>query len=251
MRSGSTLLGEAIYFAGKMGCPLEYFHRGFRPPLAQEWQAEDIHSFIRAVYRFRTDPSGMLSVKLFWKDIEDIVCELDTEGFPELRNTPAVLTGEAVYSKIREMLAEIFPNPTFIHLERLDRVRQAVSMMVAAQTRLWRSIPGVGEHVPVEGPSYDYDRILNCMAYTDHCKTHWKNFFRVTGDARLEVTYEDLLRDYDATLKQIFDHVGCSGPLLPPRMLRQSNATSERIALRFLREYADKIASAAVTVTSR
>src|ERR1700761_3198901 len=65
-RSGSTLLGEALYFAQGLGCPLEYFHPGFRPPMAERWHAPEIRRYAQSVKAHRTDPGGTLAVKLFW-----------------------------------------------------------------------------------------------------------------------------------------------------------------------------------------
>jgi LPS sulfotransferase NodH len=70
-RSGSTLLGEALYFAGDLGCPLEYFHAGFRPTLAARWGCAGLEDYGRAVHRWRTDPSGTLSVNLNCHDVAD------------------------------------------------------------------------------------------------------------------------------------------------------------------------------------
>lgn len=239
-RSGSTLLGEAVYFAGSMGCPLEYFHRGFRPPFALRWNTGDIHSYIRAVYRFRTDTTGVLSVKLFWKDVEDILEELSPSHFEYLRDNPPASISPAVYRKIYELLAEIFPNPVFVYLTRRDRVRQAVSTLVAAQTKLWRSIPGVGEQSPSGVATYDYEQILSCLGFSDYCNAHWKNFLPAAGASAHSVFYEDLVREYVPTLRKVFEYLGCARQPALPRMHRQSNPASERMVLRFLKEYAER-----------
>ena len=239
-RSGSTLLGEALYFAGGMGCPLEYFHRGFRPSLAERWQSGDIHSFVRAVYRFRTDTTGVLSVKLFWSDIEDIVGELQPSLFEELRDRPADSMGPATYRKVRGMLGELFPNPVFIRLQRHDRVRQAVSTLVATQTKFWRSIPGVGEQSPTRDAAYDRERIFNFLAFSDYCDAHWSSFFHAAGDPFHGVCYEDLVREYAPTLRRLFDFMGCRGELPAARMRRQADAVSEGMVLRFLKEYGER-----------
>ena len=81
-RSGSTLLGEAIHFAGGLGCPLEYLHRGFRPTLAARWQAPDLDTYVAAMHRWRTDPSGTVATKLFWQDVEEIAHERAPDRFP-------------------------------------------------------------------------------------------------------------------------------------------------------------------------
>lgn len=239
-RSGSTLLGEGLYHAGGLGCPIEYFHRGFRPSLAQRWKAFDIHAFIQSVYRFRTDPTGILSVKLFWCDVVDMVREINPTDVNELFDGPADSVDPETYLKIRGALASIFPDPIFIFLTRQDRVRQAVSALIATQTKFWRSIPGVGEQKQQCDAIYDYDQIMYFLSYSDHCNSHWNNFFQSIEEPVYKITYEKLDRNYNGVLTGLLEHLGCSTTLQQPRMQRQSGNTSERMVLRFLKEYKER-----------
>ncbi|MBU1170198.1 MAG: sulfotransferase [Proteobacteria bacterium] len=237
-RSGSTLLGEGLYHAGGMGCPIEYFHRGFRPGLALRWGAFDIQSYIQSVYRLRTDTNGVLSVKLFWGDVYDMVNECFPSQFDDFFEGPAESASPAVYLELRKRLETIFPNPAFIYLTRLDRVRQAVSTVIAKQTNLWRSIPGVGEQKPQCETSYDYDEIMYSLSYADFCNAHWKRFFQMTGVPVYNLVYEDIARDYQGSLSGLFKYLGCPRLLAQPvRMRQQSDAKSEKMVLRFLNEY--------------
>src|SRR5947207_3029397 len=87
-RSGSTLLGEALYFADGLGCPLEYFHAGFRPTFTARWGCADIVDYGRAVHRWRTDMSGIHSVKLFWRDVAELAGQLRPGRFDDLHERP-------------------------------------------------------------------------------------------------------------------------------------------------------------------
>lgn len=80
-RSGSTPLGEAVYAAKELGNPLEYFHAGFRPDLVRQWRAEDVRTYLDAVYRHITAPSGVLSLKLFWPDVEQLAAEVAPDRY--------------------------------------------------------------------------------------------------------------------------------------------------------------------------
>jgi LPS sulfotransferase NodH len=237
-RSGSTLLGEAIRFAGGLGCPLEYLHRGFRPTLAERWSAPDLDTYLAAMFQHRTEPNGVFSIKLFWQDLEEVAHERAPDRFPP----PAARQPEAMrepdYRDLGALLGGILPNPEFIHLERRDRVRQAVSAVVAAQTGLWRSIPGVGRQTAVGVPEYDYDRILGMIAFADYGHAHWRAFFAANGIEPYRVTYEELVGEFERVVSGMFAALGSASAAPPSRMRRQSDRATEEIVLRFLRDHA-------------
>lgn len=239
-RSGSTLLGEAIRFAGGLGCPLEYLHRGFRPTIAERWSAPDLGSFVAALHRHRTEPNGVLSIKLFWQDVEEVAHECSPDRFPPPGTRHPETMHERDYRDLLALLGDILPNPEFVHLERQDRVRQAVSAMVAAQTGLWRSIPGVGRQTAVGVAEYDYDRILDMIAFADHSHDHWRGFFAANGVEPYRLTYEELADDFERVVTGLLAALG-SAPVPPSRrMRRQSGPTTEAMVLRFLRDHAER-----------
>jgi LPS sulfotransferase NodH len=237
-RSGSTLLGEAIRFAGGLGCPLEYLHGGFRPTIAERWHAPDLDAYVAALHRYRTEPSGVFSIKLFWQDVEDVAHERAPDRFPPRGTTPPEAMHEHDYRDLLAQFADILPNPEFVYLERRDRVRQAVSAMVAAQTGLWRSIPGVGRQEAVGAAEYDYDRILGMIVYADYGYAHWRRFFAANGVEPYRVTYEELVDDFEHVLNGLFARLGSASVPSPRRMLRQADRTTEAMVLRFLRDHA-------------
>lgn len=208
MRSGSTLLSEALYRAGGLGCPLEYFHAGAQPALAERWGAPDPDSYLAAVVRHRTDPTGTLGVKLFWRDVEDL-------GRP---------------------LAGLFPNPTWILLTREDRLRQAISQLTARESGVWRRIPGVDDRTPRALPEYSFDAIASHLALVAHCQEQWEGCFREAGIEPLRVTYEGLLTDYEGTVRPLLRALGREGPVEPPRMRRHQWVHTEDFVRRFLED---------------
>lgn len=236
-RSGSTLLGEALHATGLFGCPLEYFHRGFKPAFAERWQAPTMHSLVAAAKRFRTDPGGLFSVKMFWQDIEDMVGELEPSICEELQGTAGGSAAPETYRRLYALIKEWFPRPAFIHLSRQDRVRQAVSSLVAIHSRQWRSIPGQGRQQPEEEVCYDYERILGLIAYADRSHTHWRSFFSANSLQPYTIGYEDLVAEKSPALRTLLTQLGYSGDLPARRMQRQADARSEKLLARFLRDY--------------
>jgi LPS sulfotransferase NodH len=223
-RSGSTLLGEAIYAAGELGCPLEYLHRGFRPHFAQRWQANDLGAFVRALHRFRTDSTGVMSIKLFWRDVEDVADETAPDVSPD------------DFSEIFARLQPILPNPTFVYLTRRDRVRQAVSAFVAGETTVFRSISS-GEPRASRPVAYDYGGILRQLAAADYANARWRAFFSALRIDALQVDYEDLASNFVPTVAVLLDRLGHAGRPAAPRLRRQATAQSEELVLRFLRDH--------------
>jgi LPS sulfotransferase NodH len=135
-------------------------------------------------------------------------------------------------------LAQFFPNPRFAYLRRLDRLRQAVSLLRAIQTGVFRQIQGVPYAAPNCGAGYDYEKILHYLGVGDYTHSHWEEFFRTTSADLRRVSYEDLVRDYDSTIRGLFAFLGAQdAPVAPPRLERQSDRISEEFLMRFLREY--------------
>lgn len=238
-RSGSTLLGEAIHAAGGVGLPLEYFHRGFRPRFEARWGTASTDAYIQAVHRFRTDPAGVFGVKLFWRDIEELAHE---RGPAPQSEVPRPLPDDLTPSDYRELFARIedaIPNPTFIYLRRRDRVRQAVSSLTAQRTGHWREVPGAPRRPALEPPTYDFERLAGQIADADRCHRHWTGFFSALGVEPYEISYERLVADYQVTVGALLTEIGATDKTeRPPRLHRQSDAASEAMALRYLRDEA-------------
>lgn len=236
-RSGSTLLGEALYFAGRLGCPLEYFHAGFRPSFARRWDAADFDTLSAAVRRHRTTPDGTLGVKLFWRDIEEIARHAvpDLERFA---NVPPSQAPADYYATLAAHFRRLFPRPRIVHLWRDDRLRQAVSAVLAVETGRWRLIPGATRDEKPAAVQFDPERIERIMGYSDYCHDHFRNLFAAMGTTPYSLTYEALTADYVATVRAVLKHLGSDAEPCAPRMRRQADAASEAMVLRYLRERA-------------
>jgi LPS sulfotransferase NodH len=228
----------ALSFAGGLGCPLEYYHAGFRPTAAARWQAPSLTDFAAAVTTHRTDPSGTLSVKLFWRDVAELAIEIDPARFAFLTESLPAETGVETYRAIADLLGPLFPAPVYIHLFRRDRVRQAISTVAANDTGQWRHIPDIDERESVARPRFDLDRIEKFIGYSDFCHDHWRNFFAAIGATPFVMTYEELAANYDDAVTRVLRFLGSDGAPPPIRMRRQADEQSEAVVLRFLRERA-------------
>lgn len=241
-RSGSTLLGEALFFAGDLGCPLEYFHVGFRPRLETEWGTQGTDAYTRAVWRRRTAPNGTLSVKLMWRDVQELAIEHDPAGLAEIESAPPEAVSPETYARVAKLMRQILPAPTCVHLYRRDRLRQAVSATIATQTGQWRAIPGA-EMTRVREPEYDDAAVTRLIGYSDFCHGHWRNLIAAMGAPALSLAYEDLVRDYAGSVGSLLAALGSAGSLQPVRMKRQANDLSEAFVMRYLQERGIRAAS--------
>lgn len=235
-RSGTTMLCEALYFAGGLGCPLEYVHAGFRPGFEQRWGVSDTRHLIAAIHRHRTDPSGICSIKIFWRDVAELAAELAPGAFPDLLVVPASEIAPDTYRALADLLRTLFPNPEFVHLERRDRVRQALSALSAAQTGVFRRIASPADTAPVVRVGYDFDAIVAFLDGNAFCHAHWHRFFDAAGIARHAMTYEQLVADYTRSVADLLLWLGHPGPVPAVRTERQSTVESETLMLRFLRD---------------
>lgn len=175
-RSGSTLLGEALYFAGGLGCALEYFSSGFRPSFALDWNAPDIDRYLAALYRRRTDPSGVISVKLFWGDIEDLAQDIAPDILDNQPMNDPARVGDDVYRRLFALLQPILPSPIHVALTRRDRIAQALSNVTAASTRKWRKLERQPA-TPATDSTYDFDATVQWLGHIDHANAHWRRYF--------------------------------------------------------------------------
>lgn len=235
-RSGSTLLGEAMYFAGGMGCPLEYFHPGFRPAFAERWN--DARNYVAALHRHRTASSGVFAIKLFWRDLLDLAHERAPGRHEALRMAaPATVPREA-YHDLFALVADVVPNASWIFLTRRDAVRQAVSNFVAWKTERWR-LPDGEERKIAAAPDYDADLIRRLLSRILRSNAHWRRFFEANCIAACELAYEELEEDYAGTLRRVFAAIGLpDAAIAPPRLRKQSDAVNDALLARFVAEFA-------------
>jgi LPS sulfotransferase NodH len=238
MRSGSTLLGEAMYATGCLGCPIEYFHRGFQPHLAERWQTQDFADYLATVYRWRTDPSGTLGVKLFWGDVEALCFQAWPNEEDQWRAGFAQGLTASAYARIHALLTCLFPNPRWVYLRRRDRVRQAISLLRAGQTGTFRRFLDGNDPADRQPPEYDYDRILRYVGLSDYCHAHWQQLFDAAILDPYLMAYEELAQDFSRTVGGLFHVLGLGDAVVTlPRLQRQADRLSEEFLAQFLSDY--------------
>lgn len=236
-RSGTTLLCDLLGDTGVAGKPDSFFQ--FQ---SIEWWAkllntsmddwDDKYSFDKEYLskvlikgKATTDIFGM---RLMWSDL-NILCNRLNELYPNLSN-----------EKSRFQAA--FGSTCFIHLSREDKVAQAVSRIKAEQSGLW--------HIDSEGnererlsskqtPKYDAKVILEQVKeYKNHDKA-WFNWFNQQQIKAINITYEELSNDPQATLVKILPALALDtkfAKTVEPSTMKLANDESNKWIARFRAE---------------
>jgi LPS sulfotransferase NodH len=251
-RSGSTLLCELLKGTGVAGCPEEFFEAvrgtglpphpcdylvglprtgvGIRddlsPPEGPVYSSltgiDDYRHHLERTFAWGTTDNGVFGAKLMWNQL------------PELQALAGELP-EFAGLKTAQLLERLFGGawggaggPRYIWVSRGDKVRQAVSLWKALQTRSWRH-GDAGNGRPA--PEYRFEAIHHLVGRLESDDRGWRDFFSENGLEPLTVSYEDdLERDPDGTILRVLSWLGVQAPEgdeARQRLRRQSDALSD------------------------
>ena len=133
-----------------------------------------------------------------------------------------------------------------IHLSRLDKLAQAISLIKAEQTGLWHIAPDgteIERLSPPEEPQYDFERINREVLKLESYDTAWNTWFNAQGIEPLRICYETLSANPAAALIGICEALGVQSPNVSnvkPGVAKLADETS----LEWMRRYRSDIESA-------
>ena len=167
--------------------------------------------YIQALVARRTGANGIFALKIHWQHFEQAL----RMGF-----SPSQL-----------------PQPiTWIHIERRDRIAQAVSFSKAMRSGAF--------FADAESPDvmarlrYDDSAILKCYENLEEGVSGWKSYFESQGITPLPVIYEDLVSDHKGTITRVMEALGYHNvPVPPPMHRRQSDAMNQSWIAAFLHDH--------------
>ncbi len=264
-RSGSTLVCQALKATGVAGRPEEYFealrHSG-RPRRPEEyfegvtdrsildhlgerglgeeprqrsplWSRAAYDRYLEWAMGVGTTANGIFGAKLMWGYFGDFVSLL--------RNVPAYQD-----LSLAELLADVFPDLTFVRVVRANKVRQAVSLWKAVQTATWRQegaaagAPGVtdGDAPPYQSfldehrPQlrFHYGAIEHLLNQILIEEAHWDAFFEHAGIKPVIVLYENFAGDVENSTRNVLQRLAIDVPEtieLAPKMRKQSDGIND------------------------
>lgn len=212
-RSGSTYLCRQLWATGLMGAPAEYFnYHGMLLRMAARLQPRTLYHYLKLLLALRTSPNGVFGFHAHWEHFQFLAHARMLPNLPGLR---------------------------FIHIERLDRLAQAVSMAKAEQTGQW-SARSDSRRQPV----YRAEHIRSCLARIERWNRSWNTLFERWGISPVRVTYESLVADPTAVIDGVLTAFGLvrdpARRIDIPAPLRQSDAVNAEWIARFRRESAAK-----------
>lgn len=176
-RSGSHYLCYLLFKSGDMGSPLEYLN-----PIRQEnWRVvlhtESWASTFEQQIKKRTSESGWFGLKAHWHQFENVLSE--------------------------PLMSHLLHFERYIHIKRNNLVEQAVSLVIAEQTKAWIS------HFQAQvTPTYCGASIKRALMFLIQENEAWANFFLEKRISPLVVVYEDLCLHPEEVISSVRHYLG-------------------------------------------
>jgi LPS sulfotransferase NodH len=224
-RTGSNYLCRALAMTQRLGYPTELFHEDFEARLCERWGIErpgpgHYGDFVEAALRAQSTSNGVFGAKVLWPHERLLLERLGVTG---ARSGPQVVAA----------LADAFPDLHLVHLERLDKVRAAVSHWRAQETGQWlrRSYE---IRAPLKADA-DIEAISRLHDEQHEAEDFWSAAL-VGGSPSIRVDYEDLVADRDGAVRRVAALLGIdSVPWRPEAVsravlpVRQADAANDRV----------------------
>jgi len=227
-RSGSNLLTDGLHATRRAGMPKQFFlpksEGRYGAKLGLDPNA-DYPGYVRGIVDTKATHNEMFGFKLMSWYLDDFLARLrDTHAFGDATDD---LT----------MLRNAFPRLCFVHIVRRHKLRQALSTARALQTGLWKVQEG---KTALREPQFDAQLIEQSLREAERQENIWHTFFHRIGIAPFQVEYEELCRDYEATMRRVLNFLKISLPryarIGPPVTIRQADEVSRIWEERFLTE---------------
>jgi LPS sulfotransferase NodH len=228
-RSGSNLLTDGLRATRRAGMPKQFFlpksEGRYGVQLGLNPNA-DYPGYLRGIVNTKTTRNEVFGFKLMSWYLDDFLARLrDTSAFG------GAATNDLV------MLKNVFPRLRFVQIVRRHKLRQALSTARALQTGLWKVQEG---KTALREPQFDAELIEQSLREAERQENIWYTFFQRIDIAPFQVEYEDLCRDYEATIRGVLDFLKISLPrgarIGSPVTVRQADETSRVWEERFLTE---------------
>ena len=209
-RTGSTLLCDLLAKTNRAGRPDSFYGGAFRGDWAKEWKLPEPGTMDRAAYerlyldtaiRKGTGDTPIFGLRLMREDVANL---------SDLLNL--VYPG---FSADSARFERAFGRCLYIHLNRADKLAQAVSYIKARQSGLWHIAPDgteierLGEPQPLR---YDYGQIRAETKRLEAFEQDWQAWFEAENIRPIRISYEALALEPASTLIDLCAALGIEPP---------------------------------------
>ena len=222
------MLGSILRSTSVAGRPGEYFLCKRGETWEKRWDSPSRAAYLERVFRQAMTPNGVFGCIVMWTYFQRMVRMLhEVPAYQDFDHS--------------EVLAAVFNRPKYIWMRRRDRVQQAVSWVIAAQTEIWSQTPGdqTRTAVPLH---FNFEKIDQRYNQITENEQSWENYF---GQNRLEpfvLFYEDVSASHRATAERVLEFLAVPFPagleLPAPTIEKQASAMSEEWAAAYLEQKA-------------
>lgn len=244
-RTGSTLLCSILRGTNLAGTPIEYLNiqtKNFERirsecgqpriklthhPIARvrkltgRYPWRDISYFsssswrryLSAIAQQYTTNNGVFGVKMHWNQYKRHMLDMGVDA--NFWNVPV----------------------KWVRITREDELRQAISFVRAAQTESWNS-----NMATKADPVYDASAIAAALDRISDENSDWDVYFAQNNITPLHITYEQLTRDMDATIRRVMSFIETPIDVVPePQTKKQGDSINKEWAERFLAQYPEHV----------
>jgi trehalose 2-sulfotransferase len=228
-RSGSTLLCVHLQNIN-YGMPIEAFHFSHkRLRRLYGWDIDFSNSYehIKKALEFQT-VQGIYGTKFSW-----IEFEIFLQKGRQLTDPTGIQLNDA------ELTEVFFPNSTYIHLKRRNKIKQAVSYAKAMQGGVWhiQAQENNNQKEYALPAQYDREHIESCLDNLLAFDVAWENFLQRHQLPFLELWYEDLAQNYYDKMREVYAYLGIEkGEILEPPLKKLADTGSQEWVKRFTQE---------------
>lgn len=208
---------------GIAGRPNSFFMREFFLEWANdfnisvaEWgdEHEFDQSYLSAVLQRGADGTQVFGMRLMWESVPDLSKRLES-FYPGLSSDSA-------------RFRSAFGSPCYLHLARVDKVAQAVSLLRAEQTGLWHVFADGTERERLkagQAPVYDARVLSELVATLEEHDAAWVRWFAQQEVELVCITYEALSSKPQAVLATVLSSLG-----LEPGIAREAEPRTAKLA---------------------
>lgn len=218
-RTGSGLLGSALWGTQLCGRPDEYFGPASRRLYEKSWGCSGDDEYVNRVIDYATTPNGVFSAKVHWQHMESVRAWLFASA-PHLS------------AESENPFLRLAPRLHFCWISRRDKARQAISLLRARHVLRfhWR---GNAPRPPAGAIEFDYSAVRQLVDEFEEGDARWSEWFIQHDIVPFRVWYEDdLEQDYAHTALRILKMLDIE--VRPDLVIRsdyrkQSDEMSERL----------------------